>query len=61
MQHMMDTNMDYFLIIFYPSFLIQKLQVEQLKMRIFQTENYLKNYTNQLLENLRKEKYTRLL
>ena len=37
-------------------FLINKLQVEVLKMRIFQTKNWLKNYTNQLLENLRNEK-----
>ena len=27
----------------------------QLKMRIFQNSNYQKNYTNQLLENLKKE------
>ena len=32
-----------------------------LKLRIFQTKNQLKNYTNQLLGNLRKEKYTQLL
>ena len=37
-------------------FLINKLQVEVLKMRIFQTKHWLKNYTNQLLENLRNEK-----
>ena len=27
-------------------------------MRIFQTKNKLNNYTNQLLENLKKEKHT---
>ena len=32
-----------------------------LKMRIFQTNNYLKNYRNQLLKYLRKEKYIHLL
>ena len=41
--------------------LIKELDVEQLNMRIFQTKNYLKNYTNQLLEHLRKEKYNHLL
>ena len=29
-----------------------------LKMKISQTKNMLQNYTNQLLENSRKEKYT---
>ena len=43
------------------NFLIKKLLVVVLKMRIFQAKNYLKNYINQLLENLRKEKDARLL
>ena len=32
-----------------------------IKNEICQTKNHLKNFTNQLLENLRKEKYTLLL
>ena len=32
-----------------------------LKIRLFQTNNYLKNYTNQLLDNFIKEIYIRLL
>ena len=32
-----------------------------IKIRIFQTKNWLKNYTNQVLESLMKEKYTELL
>ena len=43
------------------NFLIKKLLVVVLKMRIFQAKNYLKNYINQLLESLRKEKDARLL
>ena len=39
---------------------INLLPVEQLKTKIFQTKNYLKNCRNQLLENSRKEKYTQL-
>ena len=50
-------------------FLIKRLLLEllrlqinlQLKMKIRQTKNQLNNYTNQLLENLRKEKYNHLL
>ena len=45
----------------YKVFAETKLQAEQLKMKIFLTKNYLKNYTNQLLETLTKEKYTHLL
>ena len=41
--------------------LIKKPLVVVLKMRTFQTKNYLKDYKNQLLEKLRKETYTRLL
>ena len=37
------------------------LLVVVLKMRIFQTKNKLKNKTNQLLENVRKEKFTHFL
>ena len=39
----------------------KKLLVVVLKMKISQTKNYLKNYTNQLLKNSRREKYPRLL
>ena len=35
-------------------FFYKKIEVEQLKMRIFQTKNLLKHYTNQLLKNSRK-------
>ena len=38
----------------------EKIQTEQLKMKIFMIKSLLKNYTNQLLENSRKEKYTHL-
>ena len=41
--------------------LIKNLPEVVLKMRIFQKNNWLKNNTNQLLENSRKEKYTHLL
>ena len=37
--------------------LIKRLLVEQLKMKLSLIKNERKNYTNQLLENLRKEKY----
>ena len=37
--------------------MITNVQVEQLEVRIFQTKNKRKNYTNELLENLIKEKY----
>ena len=43
------------------NFLMKKLLVAVLNMRIFQTKTWLKNYTNQLLENLRKGKCTCLL
>ena len=43
------------------NFLIKRLLVAVLKLKIRQTKSYLKNYRNQLLENLRKEKYTTLL
>ena len=39
----------------------KKILVEQLKMKSYPIKNYLKNYTNQLLKNLKNEKYTRLL
>ena len=38
-----------------------KLPVERLNIKLCIINNWLKNYTNQLLENLRKEKYTHLL
>ena len=37
------------------------LLIVVLKMRILQKKNWLKNYPNQLLENLKKVKYTHLL
>ena len=37
------------------------IEVGQLKMNIFLIKNKQKNYTNQSLENLRKEKFTHLL
>ena len=42
------------------SFLIKKLLVVVLKMKIFLIMNYQKNYINQFLENLRKEHYNQL-
>ena len=39
----------------------KKRLVLVLKIRIFQTNNQLNNYSNQLLGNLGKEKYTHLL
>ena len=41
--------------------LIKRLRVVLLKIKICKTKNSLKNYTTQLLENLKKEKYTHLL
>ena len=35
--------------------------IKRLKMKMCQTKNYLKNYTKQLLENLKNEKYAILL
>ena len=42
-------------------FFDKKLQVVLLKMKTFIIKNYRKNCTNQLSENLMKEKYTHLL
>ena len=42
-------------------FLVRKLLLEQLKMKLYLIENQQKNCRNQLLEKLRKEKYTHLL
>ena len=42
-------------------FSIKKLLAAVLKIRIIQIKNWLKNYTNQLLENVRKEKNTHFL
>ena len=41
--------------------LIKSFQVVMLKVKLCQTSNQVKNYTNQLLENLKNEKYTHLL
>ena len=43
------------------TFFDKKLLLVVLKMRVCQTSNKPKNYTNQLLQNLIKEKYTQLL
>ena len=43
------------------TFFDKKLLVVVLKMRVCQTSNKQKNYTNQLLQNLIKEKYSQLL
>ena len=43
------------------TFFDKKLLLVVLKMRVCQTSNKQKNYTNQLLQNLIKEKYTQLL
>ena len=43
------------------NFFHKKLLVVVLKMKIFLIKNQLKNYTNQLLETIIKEKYTHLL
>ena len=43
------------------NFSIKKLLVVVLKIRIIQTNNSMKNYVKQLLENLIKKKYTHLL
>ena len=40
---------------------INLLLVIVLQVKLCQTKNYLKNYTNQLLESLKKEKYTNFL
>ena len=50
---MMDINVD--LVQWLKMFLIKKLLVVVLKMRICQTSNQQKNNTNQLLETLRKK------
>ena len=42
-------------------FFHERIQLQQQKMKIFLMKNQLKNYRNQLLENLRKEKYNHLL
>ena len=39
----------------------KKLFLEQLKTKSYLIKNYLKIYTNQVPENLRKEKYSHLL
>ena len=58
--NMMDINVDLFQ--WFINFLIKSLLlVVVLKVNLCQTKNKLKNYTNQLLENLKNEKYTHLL
>ena len=54
-RNMMDIKM--ILLQWFIIFMITNVQVEQLEVRIFQTKNKRKNYTNELLENLIKEKY----
>ena len=39
----------------------RRLHAEKLKMKLFIIKKQLKNYTNQLLEKLKKQKYTHLL
>ena len=53
-QNMMDINV--YLIQWFINFLIKNLLVVVLKMKIFLIKNWRKNHTNQLLENLIKEK-----
>ena len=57
-QNMMDINVN--ILQWFIHFLIKRLQVVLLKVKICRTKNCLKNYTNQLLENLKNEKYTYL-
>ena len=49
------------LIQWFTNFLTRKLQIEILKMKIFETKNYQKNCKNQLLENWKNAKYTHIL
>ena len=51
-----DINLD--LLQLFINFLIKELLVVVLKIKIFMIKNYSKNYTNQLLETLIKDKYT---
>ena len=48
-------------LMFYIFFLIKSHHVVVSKIKISQTKNWLKNYTNQLLKDLKNEKYTHLL
>ena len=50
---MMDINEDLFQQ--FINFLIKKILVEQLKMKLYLIKNQQKNYTNHLLENLMKK------
>ena len=54
---MMDIKVD--LLQWFINLLIKNILVVVLKIKIF-LKNQLKNYTNRLLENLVKEKYTHL-
>ena len=58
-QHLMDINVELLQWSIYC--LIKKLLVERLKMKLYLIKKQQNNYTNQLLENLRKEKYTHFL
>ena len=74
-QNIMDINAD--LLQWFTQFLIKSLLLRALgqrtslhkikfggrllKVKLFQTNNQLKNYTNQLLKNLKSKKYTYLL
>ena len=40
---------------------MKKLQLMLLKVKLCQSKNYLKNYTNQILENLKNEKHIHIL
>ena len=52
-QNIMDIKMDLFQ--WSINFWIKKIQVEQLKIKLFLIKNYQNNYTKQLPENLKKE------
>ena len=42
----------------FTGFLIKKILLVLLKVKLYQTKNWLKNYTNELLDNLKNEKCT---
>ena len=57
-QNMMEINVELLQWLKKKLSLDKKLQVEQLKMKIFPIKNYLKNYTNQLLKKNQEKKST---
>ena len=57
-QNMREIIVD--LLQWFTNFLIKTLQVVILKVKLSKTKNHLKNYTNQLLENVIKEECTHL-